>query len=179
MPFTKTPIENLFVFEPKIWKDERGYFFEAFNEKTFEEAGIKVKFVQDNQAFSQKNVIRALHYQIAPFEQGKLVRVLQGEILDVVVDIRPQSATYGQWFSIRLSAENKKQLFVPRGFAHGYAVLSETAEVMYKCDNFYAKSCEGGILFNDPSLGIDWEIPLDQAMLSERDLNWPTLGHHR
>lgn len=179
MPFTKTPIDGLLIFEPTVLKDERGYFFEAFNQHTFAEANGHFPFVQDNQAFSQKHVLRALHYQVAPHEQGKLVRVLQGEILDVAVDIRPHSPTYGQWFSVRLSAENKKQLFVPRGFAHGYAVLSETAEVLYKCDNFYAKSHEGGIAFDDPFLQIDWEMDVEEAILSERDRTWPRFGQHR
>jgi len=179
MPFIETPLEGLLIFEPTVWEDERGYFFEAFNQKVFEQENITSTFVQDNQAFSTQYVLRALHYQLAPHAQGKLVRTLQGEILDVAVDIRPLSPTYGQWFSIRLSAENKKQLFVPRGFAHGYAVLSKTAEVLYKCDNLYAKSHEGGILFNDPALQIDWEIDLDKAIISERDRNLPVFGQHR
>lgn len=179
MPFIETQLNGLLVFEPQVWADERGYFFEAYNQKTFAEAGISRPFVQDNQARSVRRVLRGLHYQVAPYEQAKLIRVLRGEILDVAVDIRPGSPTYGQWFSIRLSAENKKQLFVPHGFAHGYSVLSETAEVFYKCDNFYAKSHEGGIAYDDPFLHINWEIDLDRAIVSEKDQAWPRFGEHR
>ena len=179
MPFMPTPIPDLMVFEPKIWADERGYFFEAFNTQTFKDAGIHADFVQDNQARSTFGVLRGLHYQLEPFAQAKLVRVLEGEVLDVVVDIRPQSATYGQWYSIRLSAANKKQLYIPHGFAHGYLVLSETAEFFYKCDNYYSKAHEGGILYNDPQLNIDWEINLDQVILSAKDQVLPHFGEHR
>lgn len=179
MPFIETPIDGLLIFEPIVWEDERGYFFEAFNQKTFAQANLAQTFVQDNQARSEKYVLRGLHFQVGPYEQGKLIRVLQGEILDVAVDIRPHSPTYGQWFSIRLSADNKKQLFVPRGFAHGYTVLSETAEVLYKCDHFYVKSHEGGIAFNDPILQIDWEIDLNEAIIAEKDQTWPLFGQHR
>lgn len=178
MLFKETPIKDLLIFEPQVWGDARGYFFESFNERTFAEAGVAQVFVQDNQARSIKNVLRGLHYQRPPYEQGKLIRVLRGEILDVVVDIRKTSAAYGRWFSIRLSEENKKQLYVPRGFAHGYAVLSEMAEVFYKCDNFYEKSHEGGIAFDDPNLKIDWEVDLKQVILSEKDRKWPTFGNH-
>lgn len=179
MPFTKTQIKDLLVFEPTVLTDGRGYFFEAFNERIFVEAGIPNKFVQDNQARSRRNVLRGLHYQLPPYEQAKLVRVVQGTIVDVAVDIRPESPTYGQWFGIRLSAENKKQLYIPRGFAHGYSVLSETAEVLYKCDNFYARSQEGGIAFNDPFLHINWEIDLEEAIVSEKDRALPVFGEHR
>ena len=179
MPFIPTPIPDLMVFEPQVWADERGYFFEAFNANTFKTAGIEAQFVQDNQARSTFGVLRGLHYQLESFAQAKLVRVLEGEVLDVVVDIRPESPTYGQWYSIRLSAENKKQLFVPRGFAHGYVVLSSTAEFFYKCDNFYSKAHEGGIHFNDPQLKIDWEIDLSEAILSEKDQVLPHFGAHR
>ncbi len=179
MLFTDTPIDGLKVFEPKVWEDERGYFFEAFNQRTFEEAEITAKFVQDNQAFSTYGVLRALHYQVEPYAQAKLVRVLQGEVLDMAADIREGSPTYGQWYGIRLSAENKKQLFIPRGFAHGYVVLSETAEFFYKCDNFYSREHEGGIVYNDPSLNIDWEIDEGDIILSDRDRNMPRFGAHR
>lgn len=179
MPFIPTPIPGLLVFEPQVWADERGYFFEAFNAQTFKAAGIEANFVQDNQARSTFGVLRGLHYQLDSFAQAKLVRVLEGEVLDVVVDIRPQSPTYGQSYSIRLSAENKKQLFVPRGFAHGYVVLSPTAEFFYKCDNFYSKAHEGGIHYNDPQLQIDWEIDLNEAILSEKDQVLPYFGAHR
>ena len=179
MPFLDTKISGLKIFEPKVWKDDRGYFFEAFNQKTFQEAGIDCQFVQDNQARSTFGVLRGLHYQVAPFAQAKLVRVLEGEVLDVVVDCRMDSPTYGEWFSIRLSAENKKQLFIPRGFAHGYVVLSETAEFAYKCDNFYSKESEGGLLFNDPMLKIDWEIDMGAVILSDKDKALPKFGDHR
>ncbi len=179
MPFTDTPIAGLKIFEPKVWEDERGYFFESYNENTFKEAGINAKFVQDNQARSVYGVLRGLHYQVAPFAQAKLVRVLEGKVLDVVVDIRENSPSYGQTFSIELSAENKKQLFIPRGFAHGYVVLSETAEFFYKCDNFYSKVHEGSILYNDPMLNIDWQIDLENAILSEKDQINSLFGEHR
>lgn len=179
MPFLKTPIADLLVFEPKVWGDERGYFYESYNENTFREAGITNNFVQDNQAKSTFGVLRGLHYQVGPFEQAKLVRVIEGECLDIVVDIRKDSPTYGKWYGIRLSAENKKQLFVPRGFAHGYVVLSETAEFFYKCDNFYSKEHEGAIIFNDPTLNIDWEIDLKKVILSEKDKVNPRFGEHR
>lgn len=179
MPFTNTPIAGLKIFEPRVWGDERGYFFESYNENTFKEAGINAKFVQDNQARSVYGVLRGLHYQVAPFAQAKLVRVLEGKVLDVVVDIRENSPNYGQTFSIELSAENKKQLFIPRGFAHGYVVLSETAEFFYKCDNFYSKVHEGSILYNDPMLNIDWQIDLENAILSEKDQINSLFGEHR
>lgn len=179
MPFQETPISDLLVFEPKVWGDDRGYFFEAFNKSTFQEAGITREFVQDNQARSTYGVLRGLHYQIEPYAQAKLVRVFEGEVLDVVVDLREASPTYGQSYSILLSAENKKQLYVPRGFAHGYVVLSPTAEFFYKCDNFYSKASEGGLIYNDPSLAIDWKIELDKAVLSEKDLLLPNFGQHR
>ncbi len=179
MPFTDTPIPDLKVFEPKIWDDGRGYFFEAFNKNTFADANITREFVQDNQARSTFGVLRGLHYQVAPFEQAKLVRVVEGEVLDVAVDLRPDSPTYGQWYSIVLSADNKKQLYVPRGFAHGYVVLSETAEFFYKCDNFYSKAHEGGVRFDDPTLNIDWKIATDQAFLSPKDEVLPNFGNHR
>lgn len=175
MPFIKTDIPDLLVFEPKIFEDSRGYFFESYNEQTFLAEGITLKFVQDNQAKSSFGVLRGLHYQQNPHAQTKLVRVLSGKILDVAVDIRKGSPTYGKVFSIELSAENKKQLLVPQGFAHGYSVLSETAEVMYKCDCFYNKQAEGGILYNDPILNIDWQIPLGKAVVSEKDTLYPSI----
>ncbi|MEM9992277.1 MAG: dTDP-4-dehydrorhamnose 3,5-epimerase, partial [Bacteroidota bacterium] len=147
MSFTPTPIKDLVVFEPKVWEDERGYFYESYNLKQFQEGGIHATFVQDNQARSTYGVLRGLHYQVAPYAQAKLVRVLEGEVLDVVVDLREKSATYGQWYSIRLSAANHKQLFVPRGFAHGYVVLSKTAIFAYKVDNSYSKESEGGLIY--------------------------------
>jgi len=179
MPFIDTAIKGLKIFEPKVWGDDRGYFYESYNENTFKAAGIDATFVQDNQARSVFGVLRGLHYQVPPFAQAKLVRVIEGEVLDVVVDIREGSETYGQTFSVLLSAENKKQLFVPRGFAHGYVVLSPTAEFFYKCDNFYSKADEGSILYNDPSLKIDWKIDLKEAILSEKDTENSLFGEHR
>lgn len=179
MPFTETPIPGLIVFEPSVFQDARGYFFESYNQRMWAEAGVDAHFVQDNQARSTAGVLRGLHYQAGDAAQAKLVRVVEGEVLDVVVDIRPDSPTYGQWYSTRLSAENKRQLFVPRGFAHGYLVLSETAEFFYKCDNFYNKAAEGGIRYNDPALRIDWEFDLEQVLVSEKDLVLPGFGAHR
>lgn len=179
MPFTQTPIPGLIVFEPSVFHDDRGYFFESYNQKTWAEAGVRTAFVQDNQARSVRGVLRGLHYQVGEMAQAKLVRVLEGEVLDVAVDLREGSATFGQWYSIRLSAENKRQLFVPRGFAHGYIVLSDTAEFAYKCDNFYAKAHEGGVRFDDPVLGIDWEFDLRKVMVSEKDLALPGFAERR
>ncbi len=179
MPFTDTEFPGVRIFEPRIFHDERGYFFEAFNQNTFSKGGISATFVQDNQARSVYGVLRGLHYQAPPFAQAKLVRVLEGEVLDVIVDLRADSPTYGRSFSIVLSADNKKQLFVPRGFAHGYLVLSPTAEFFYKCDNFYSKKDEGGLLYNDPQLNIDWKLPEEDIIIAERDRNFPTLGNHR
>lgn len=178
MPFIQTPISGLLVFEPKIWPDDRGYFFESYNRRTWEEAGIHADFVQDNQARSTRGVLRGLHYQTGQMAQAKLVRVVEGEVLDVVVDVRESSPTFGQWYGIRLSAENKRQLFVPRGFAHGYLVLSDTAEFVYKCDNFYSKAHEGGIRYDDPHLNIDWEFDLKAVLVSEKDLALPYFGAH-
>jgi len=179
MPFIDTPIDGLLVFEPKIWKDDRGYFFESFNQNLFDKQGINTPFVQDNQARSTYGVLRGLHYQTGEHAQSKLVRVFEGEVLDVVVDLRPDSNTYGQSYSVLLTAENKRQLFVPRGFAHGYVVLSPTAEFFYKCDNFYNKASEGGLAWDDPQLKIDWRIDHKDAILSEKDLVNPTFGNHK
>ena len=176
MPFTPTEFAGLLVFEPRVFEDNRGYFFESYNEAVFHEAGVTMKWVQDNQARSTYGVVRGLHFQAPPYTQTKLIRALQGTILDVVVDIRKEQPTYGKVFSIELSAENKKQLLVPAGFAHGYSVLSETAEVMYKCDNLYNKGAEGGLLPTDPSLAIDWKIPAEAIVLSEKDQVYPTLS---
>ncbi|MFT3824915.1 MAG: dTDP-4-dehydrorhamnose 3,5-epimerase [Chitinophagaceae bacterium] len=170
MPFIETGIQGLVVFEPRVFEDSRGFFFESFNEKTFSDQGIPMPFVQDNQSKSSYGVIRGLHYQLAPHAQSKLVRVLVGKILDVAVDIRKGSPTYGKVYSIELSGENKKQLYIPKGFAHGFSVLSETAEVLYKCDAFYDKASEGGIVYNDATLNIDWQIPADKAIVSEKDV---------
>ena len=179
MPFYDTPIPDLKVFEPRVWEDQRGYFYESYNQRTFAEAGIQSDFVQDNQAYSSRGVLRGLHYQISLMAQAKLVRVTSGEVLDVAVDLRPDSDHYGQWFSIRLSSTNHKQLFVPRGFAHGYAVLSETAVFNYKCDNFYSKDHEGGVRWDDPSLNINWELGDILPIVSAKDQQLPLLGQHR
>jgi len=177
MPFTKTSIPGLLIFEPVVFEDSRGYFFESYNEQIFLAAGVTVKFVQDNQAKSSYGVIRGLHFQLAPHAQTKLIRVLSGTILDVVVDVRIGSPAYGEVYALELSAGNKKQLLVPKGFAHGYSVLSETAEVLYKCDAFYNKQSEGGLLFNDPKLNIDWKIPADKEMVADKDLLHPGIDN--
>lgn len=178
MPFIETSIPDLLVFEPTLWPDGRGYFFESYNRRTWEAAGVHADFVQDNQARSTRGVLRGLHYQTGDMAQAKLVRVVEGEVLDVVVDLRESAPTYGQWYGIRLSADNKRQLFVPRGFAHGYLVLSDTAEFVYKCDNFYSKAHEGGIRYDDPNLNIDWEFDLKDVLVSEKDLALPGFGEH-
>ena len=177
MPFIKTDFPGLLIFEPIVFEDSRGYFFESYNEKIFSAAGVDIKFIQDNQAKSTFGVIRGLHFQLAPYSQTKLIRVLSGSILDVAVDIRQGSPTYGQAYSLELTAENKKQLLVPKGFAHGYSVLSETAEVMYKCDEFYNKQSEGGLLYNDPKLNIDWMIPVNKAVVADKDLLHPGIDN--
>lgn len=176
MNVIKTPFEGLLILEPRVFNDDRGYFYESYNAKTFEAAtGCNITFVQDNQARSTKNVLRGLHYQNAPSAQTKLVRALEGVIWDVVVDLRKDQPTFGQWYGVELSAENKRQFLVPVGFAHGYAVLSDTAEVSYKCDNFYDKSAEGGVLYNDPNLNIDWKLDLKDAIVSEKDIVQPLM----
>ncbi len=176
MNVIQTPLEGLLILEPRIFNDDRGYFFESFNAHTFKSAtGQDINFVQDNQARSTINVLRGLHYQNAPHAQTKLIRTLEGAIWDVVVDLRKGSATYGRWYGVELSAENKRQFLVPRGFAHGYSVLTETAEVFYKCDDFYSKEDEGGLYYADPELQIDWKIDLANAIVSEKDQVQPTL----
>lgn len=177
MPFIETTIPDLLLFEPKVFDDSRGYFFEAYNEQTFGQAGVNIRFVQDNQSKSSYGVIRGLHYQLPPYAQTKLVRVLEGAILDVAVDIRKNSPTYGQWFSVELTAENKKQLLIPHGFAHGFSVLSPTAIVLYKCDQFYHKESEGGIHYDDPALKIDWQLEKGKEIVSEKDLVLPPFSH--
>ncbi len=179
MKIIQTDIEGLLIIEPKVIGDERGYFFESFNQLAFAELYRDIQFVQDNEAFSRYGVVRGLHYQLAPKAQSKLVRVVLGEVLDVVVDIRPNSKTFGQHFSIRLSAKNKKQLFVPQGMAHGYAVLSEDSIFCYKCDNYYDPSLEHGIDLNDKELNIDWGIPKDQMIISAKDLSQASFKEHK
>lgn len=174
MNVTETTLKDCFIFEPRIFEDDRGYFFESFNQNVFEEkTGLKVTFVQDNQSFSGYGVIRALHAQGGEFAQAKLVRVLSGKVLDVAVDARRGSPTFGQHIAVELSAENKKQLFIPRGFLHGFSVLSETAVFFYKCDNYYNKASESGVLYSDPELAIDWQVPSGKAVVSEKDLILP------
>ena len=174
MPFIKTDFPGLLIFEPKVFEDSRGYFFESYNENICMAEGVHVKFVQDNQAKSSYGVIRGLHYQLAPYAQTKFIRVLSGEILDVVVDMRIGSPSFGKSYTIELSAINKLQLLVPQGFAHGYSVLSPTSEVFYKCDTFYNKEAEGGIQYNDPALEIDWKIPAEKQLVSEKDTHHPS-----
>jgi len=173
MGFIPTPIAGLWVFEPTVFEDERGWFYESYRKDLFEKAGLHYEFVQDNEAASSYGVLRGLHFQTGEAAQAKLVRVTQGEVLDVVVDIRPGSQSYGQHYSIRLSATNRIQLMVPRGFAHGYVVLSPKAIFQYKCDNYYQPGQEGGLRYNDPELGIDWILPQQDLILSEKDRRWP------
>jgi len=177
MKIIKTPIEGLLIIEPTVHKDDRGYFFESYNKLLLEShSGFFTPFVQDNQARSVKNVLRGLHYQNQPSAQTKLIRTLEGAIWDVAVDVRKHSPTYGQWYGVELSAENKRQFLIPHGFAHGYSVLTDTAEVFYKCDNFYNKAAEGGVFYADPALAIDWKIDLREAIISEKDIKQPMLA---
>jgi dTDP-4-dehydrorhamnose 3,5-epimerase len=174
MKFTKTSIVGLVIIEPRVFGDERGYFLESYNEKEFEQAICKVSFVQDNESKSSKGVLRGLHFQKPPFNQAKLVRCIEGRVLDVAVDIRKGSPTYGKHVAIELSGENKKQVFVPRGFAHGFSVLSETAIFAYKVDNKYAPESDSGIRYDDTELGIDWRLPQEEVQLSEKDKELPS-----
>lgn len=180
MIFTESKLQGCYIIEPKVINDERGYFMESYNQRTFQEkTGISQVFVQDNQSFSTKGVLRGLHYQTGVHAQAKLVRVIQGEVLDVAVDIRPESPTFGQYESVLLSADNQKQFYIPRGFAHGFLVLSETAIFFYKCDNFYNKESEGGIIYNDASIGIDWKMNLNELLVSEKDAILPELKNSK
>lgn len=169
MEVIKTAIEGVVIIEPKVFKDQRGYFFESFSQREFEAKVRKINFVQDNESMSSYGVMRGLHFQRPPYTQSKLVRCVRGKVLDVAVDIRKGSPTYGQHVAVELSEDNHRQFFVPRGFAHGFAVLSDTAVFQYKCDNFYAPQADGGISIKDESLGIDWKIPTDMEILSEKD----------
>ena len=169
MDVIRTEIDGVVIIEPKIFGDARGYFFESFSQREFEEKVCKINFVQDNESMSSYGVMRGLHFQRPPFTQSKLVRCVKGAVLDVAVDIRKGSPTYGQHVAVELTEDNHRQFFVPRGFAHGFAVLSETAIFQYKCDNFYAPQADGGISIKDESFGIDWKIPTDKALLSEKD----------
>lgn len=176
MKILETNFKDLYVIEPSVFGDDRGYFFESFNQKKFEDlTKLTVNFVQDNQSQSAYGTLRGLHFQAGDHAQAKLVRVLSGKVLDVVVDLRETSETYKQAYSIELSAENKKQLFVPRGFAHGFVVLSDSAEFFYKVDNYYCKEAEGGIVYNDPTLKIDWKMSENKIILSEKDKILPRL----
>lgn len=169
MEVIKTDIEGVVIIEPRVFKDARGYFFESFSQREFEEKVRPINFVQDNESMSSYGVMRGLHFQRPPYTQSKLVRCVKGRVLDVAVDIRKGSPTYGKHVAVELSEDNKRQFFVPRGFAHGFAVLSDVAVFQYKCDNFYAPQADGGISIKDDSLGIDWKIPVDKALLSEKD----------
>ena len=181
MNVIKTTIEGVVVIEPKVFKDSRGYFVESFSQREFDEKvaipqyGKPILFVQDNESMSSYGVMRGLHFQLPPFTQSKLVRCVRGKVLDVAVDIRKGSPTYGHHVAVELTENNHRQFFVPRGFAHGFAVLSETAVFQYKCDNFYAPQSEGAIAWDDPDLGIDWQIPADKVILSEKDKHHPRL----
>lgn len=175
MEIITTPIKDLLIVKPKVFTDDRGFFFETYNESRYKELGINQNFVQDNQSKSSYGVVRGLHFQRAPYSQSKLVSVTVGRVWDVAVDLRANSATYGQWYGVELTEENHLQFLIPRGFAHGFSVLSETAVFSYKCDNFYNPEADGGILFNDPDLNIDWKIPADKMILSEKDTKHPLL----
>ena len=175
--FTKLDIDGVFTVEPTVFGDERGYFMETYNENDFKDEGYDLTFVQDNQSRSTKGVLRGLHFQYTQ-PQGKLVRVIKGEVFDVAVDLRKDSETYGKWVGVRLSEENKKQLFIPKGFAHGFLVLSDEAEFAYKCDDIYNHEAEGGLKYNDPDVGIDWplgNLRVDELITSEKDAKWPSL----
>ena len=175
MEIIKTNIEGVVIIEPRIFKDDRGYFFESFSQREFEEKVCKTTFVQDNESKSSYGVLRGLHFQKPPFAQSKLVRVIKGAVLDVAVDIRKGSPTFGQYVSVELTGDNHRQFFIPRGFAHGFSVLSEEVIFQYKCDNFYSPQSEGAIAWNDPDLNIDWRIPAEKVVLSEKDSKHPRL----
>lgn len=180
MKIKESPLKGSFVIQPKVIEDHRGYFLESFNQQLLDDTlGYSPQFVQDNQSKSKYGVLRGLHLQLGEFAQAKLVRSIAGNILDIIVDVRPTSPQFGQHFSLVLSADNKKQLFIPRGFAHGFAVLTETATIHYKADNYYYNDSESGLLFNDPELNIDWQIPLEDIITSDKDLLLPTLSHFK
>ena len=175
MNVIKTAIDGVFILEPRLFEDARGYFFESFNQREFEEKVAPVVFVQDNESKSSYGVVRGLHYQKPPYTQSKLVRVVKGVVLDVAVDVRKGSPTFGQHVAVELTGENHRQFFIPRGFLHGFSVLSEEVVFQYKCDNFYAPASEGAVAWDDPDLGIDWRIPAEQVILSEKDRHHPRL----
>ena len=176
MKIIDTPISGLKIIEPKIFNDDRGYFFESFNESVFSDHGLNYNFIQDNESKSCFGVIRGLHYQLEPYSQAKLVRVLQGSVFDVAVDIRKGSPTFGKWYGVELNSENKLQLLIPKGFAHGFSVLSETCIFIYKCDGLYKKEAERGIIYNDLSLKIDWKINSENKIISEKDKIQPSFS---
>ena len=176
MNVVSTKIEGVYIIEPRVFEDPRGYFYESYSALKLREAGIETVFVQDNQSKSSYGVIRGLHYQLPPHPQTKLVRAVEGCIFDVAVDLRKESPTFGQWVGAELSAENKHQLYIPQGFAHGFSVLSETAVVQYKCDDYYHPETEGGIVYNDPTLAIDWKIPAEKALISQKDAILPVFA---
>jgi|SRR5690554_2668254 len=179
MGITETKLKDCFILEPQVFNDSRGYFFESFNQKNFYDAtGQDVNFIQDNEAFSTKGVLRGLHFQTGNYAQAKLVRVIKGCVLDIAVDVRPDSQTFGEFQALELSDENKKQFFLPRGFAHGFVVLSDTAIFAYKCDNYYHKESEAGIIYNDPTLNIDWQLPEEELLLSDKDQILPTFENY-
>jgi dTDP-4-dehydrorhamnose 3,5-epimerase len=175
MKIIETPIPGLLILEPRVFADERGYFFESYNETRFSNAGLITNFVQDNESKSHRGVIRGLHYQLAPFAQTKLIRVVRGTVFDVAVDLREGSPTFGQWFGLEVSASKKNQLYIPKGFAHGFSVLSEYAIFSYKCDSLYNPTADRGIRYDDPDLDIDWKLPMDETVISEKDLIHPIL----
>ena len=173
MKIIETPIPGLLIIEPRVFADERGYFFESFSETKFAEAGLNTGFVQDNESKSHRGVIRGLHYQLAPYAQAKLIRVVRGTVYDVAVDLREGSPTFGEWFGVEVSASKKNQFYIPKGFAHGFSVLSEYAIFSYKCDAFYNPAADRGIRFDDPALKIDWRLPLEDAVISAKDMALP------
>lgn len=179
MSIQKTDFEGLYIFEPRVFEDERGYFFESYNQMVWADAGVNTMYVQDNESKSKFGTLRGFHYQVRPFAQAKLVRVTKGKVRDVVVDIRADSKTFGQSFSIDLSNENRKQLLIPRGFAHAFIALTDEVVFNYKCDNFYNKECEGNIHPFDSKLNIDWGIPKDQIILSDKDKMGAKFGEHK
>jgi dTDP-4-dehydrorhamnose 3,5-epimerase len=175
MNIIETPLKDLLIIEPQVFGDDRGYFFEAFNQKNFDDKGLNYNFVQDNESLSAYGVLRGLHYQLSPYSQTKLVRVISGIVFDVAVDIRKESATFGKWFGVELSGDNKRQFLIPKGFAHGFIVLSEKAVFQYKCDTFYNPKFERGIIFNDPFINIDWKLSEKDIHLSKKDSELPVL----
>ncbi len=176
MKIIETPISGLLIIEPRVFADDRGYFFESYNESNFEKHGLVHRYVQDNESKSHRGVIRGLHYQLEPYSQTKLIRVIRGTVYDVAVDVRKGSPTFGQWYGLEVSAANRKQFYIPKGFAHGFSVLSEYAIFSYKCDQFYNPASERGIRYDDPALGIDWKLSEAEALVSEKDMLLPFLA---